>query len=196
MMRRFEYPAVPSDQARRMKRIFKADDEIDAAAEQLRAGLQYLNTKRGAALVRRLFPRGFSNPQDLEQLARLVIRALGDDALRPAPKEWQSWPDAADDDDDARVTETEKGFSMQDRADVLEAVVKRHGSFTGLCKSIAAGRYSGVTKTELALLGKGHAQREFPHLQPDSAFNRKFGDARASEAARSFWAAVEAAPVA
>jgi hypothetical protein len=188
-MKRFSYPGVPRDQARRMKRIFKADDDTDD--EELRVGLQYLNTKRGAALVRRLFPRGISNPQDLEQLARLVVRALGDDALRPAPKEWQSWPDADNTDDAARVAETEKGFRMQDRADVLEAVVKRHGSFTGLCKSIAAGRSRGISERELSLCATGFAMNRFPELTPEQAFAKAYGDARSSGEARAFWDATE-----
>ena len=140
-------------------------------------------------------PQASARDHHVSRLADLLCEASDGEVDRPAALRWLLHHR----DGRALVTglhKHEKGFSMQDRADELEAVVKRHGSFTGLCKSVAAGRYSGVTKTELALLGKGYAQREFPHLQPDSAFNRKFGDARASEAARSFWAAVEAAPVA
>jgi hypothetical protein len=177
-MMRFEYAGVTRDQARRMKRLFKADDENGDDAERLRAGLQYLNTKRGAALVRRLFPRGFSNPQDLEQLARLVVRALGDDALRPAPKEWQSWPDA-------KVTE--KGFSMPNRADELETMVKSAGGFTQLCKRVAAGRNGDISERELMLMGTGYAMKKFPGLTPEQAFAKRYGDERMSGESRAFW---------
>jgi hypothetical protein len=73
------------------------------------------------------------------------------------------------------------------RADELETLVKRAGSFTGLCKSITAGRNSDVTERELALLAKGYAMNRFPDLTPEQAFNKRFGDERMSDEARHFW---------
>jgi len=68
-------------------------------------------------------------------------------------------------------------------------LVRKAGSFTHFCKAISGGRTGGITEKELSLMAEGYAMREFPHLAPEQAFNRKFGDARSTEAARAFWSA-------
>jgi hypothetical protein len=98
---RFEYPGVPRDQARRMKRLFKADDESGYAS-----ALEYLlRTKQGTALLRRVFgSNGVTSIADLEALARHVAHVM-----RNAPSDddehdsFQPWPDA-------KPEVTEKGF--------------------------------------------------------------------------------------
>jgi hypothetical protein len=49
----------------------------------------------------------------------------------------------------------------------------------------------GVTGHELALLAKGDAMNHFPHLPPDTAFARKYGNPSATEASRAFCDACE-----
>ena len=79
-----------------------------------------------------------------------------------------------------------KGFPMN-RADELTTLVKRVGSFAGLCKRVSAGAHGDITERELALLAKGYAMNEYPALSPDQAFNKKFGAERMSGEARAFW---------
>ena len=80
---------------------------------------------------------------------------------------------------------------MQNRADQLEAMVKAAGSFTGLCKAVAAGRSRGISERELSLCAKGFAMNRFPELTPEQAFAKAYGDARSSGEARAFWDACE-----
>ena len=80
---------------------------------------------------------------------------------------------------------------MQNRADQLEAMVKAAGSFTGLCKAVAAGRSRGISERELSLCAKGFAMNRFPELTPEQAFAKAYGDARSSGEARAFWDATE-----
>jgi hypothetical protein len=77
------------------------------------------------------------------------------------------------------------------RADQLEGLVRKCGSFVGLCKSIAAGRHRDITERELSLLAKGYAMKRFPELTGDAAFAKAYGDARSSGEARAFWDACE-----
>jgi hypothetical protein len=185
-MMRFEYPGVTRDQAMRwrLKRIFKADDELDDDAYA--AALDYLlHTKLGAADLRRAFPRGVTSIADLEGLAQRVAQIMRMRAANsPPPRDpHQPWPDA-------KSEVTAKGFPMN-RADELETLVKRAGSFAGLCKSVAAGRHRDMTERELSLLAKGYAMNRFPELTPEQAFAKAYGDARSSGEARAFWDATE-----
>jgi len=169
-----------------LKRIFKADDEIDDDAHT--AALEYLlHTKQGAADLRRAFPRGVTSVADLEGFARRVAQIMRMRAANSPPlrDRHQRWPDA-------KPEVTEKGFPMPNRADQLEIMVKRTGSFAGLCKSVAAGRHRDITERELSLLAKGYAMNRFPELTGDAAFAKAYGDARSSGEARAFWDACEA----
>ena len=85
-----------------------------------------------------------------------------------------------------------KGAPPMNRADQLEGLVRKCGSFVGLCKSIAAGRHRDITERELSLLAKGYAMKRFPELTGDAAFAKAYGDARSSGEARAFWDACEA----
>ena len=78
------------------------------------------------------------------------------------------------------------------RADELETLVKRAGSFAGLCKSIAAGRHGDVSEWELATMARGYAMKQFPALTSEQAFAKQYGDERMSDEARAFWDATEA----
>jgi hypothetical protein len=84
-----------------------------------------------------------------------------------------------------------KGAPPMNRADQLEGLVRKCGSFVGLCKSIAAGRHRDITERELSLLAKGYAMKRFPELTGDAAFAKAYGDARSSGEARAFWDACE-----
>jgi len=184
---RFEYPGVTRDQAQRwrLKRIFKADDEIDDDADA--AALEYLlHTKQGAADLRRAFPRGVTSVADLEGFARRVAQIMRMRAAnRPPPRDpHQPWSDA-------KPEVTAKGFSMPNRADELESLVRKAGSFTGLCKAITAGRHGDVSAWELATMGRGYAMKRFPELTGEQAFAKAYGDARSSGEARAFWDACE-----
>jgi hypothetical protein len=181
---RFEYPGVTRDQAKRwrLKRIFKADDEIDDDAYT--AALRWLlRTKQGAALLCRIFPRGVPSIADLEALAQRVMRMRAN--IRATPRDsFQPWPDA-------KPEVTAKGFPMN-RADELETLVKRAGSFAGLCKRVAAGRHHDISEWELATMARGYAMSRFPELTSEQAFAKIYGDARSSGEARAFWDACEA----
>jgi hypothetical protein len=180
-MKHFEYPGVTSDQARRMKRLFKADDE--GGDDAYAATLHYLlHTRQGAALLHRTFPRGVASIADLESFARQVMRMRAANSP-PLRDRHQPWPDA-------KPEVTAKGFPMN-RADELESIIKSSGGFTSLCKSIAAGRRRGITERELSLCAKGFAMRQFPHLSPDVAFTRAYGNPAGTEASRAFWDACE-----
>jgi hypothetical protein len=177
-MMRFEYPGVPSDQARRLKRIFKADDDIDDDGAYTETLNYLLNSKHGAALLRRTFPRGLTSIADLENFARQVMRVRG--SIRAEPRDsHQPWPDA-------KPEVTAKGFPMN-RADQLESLVRKAGSFAGLCKSVAAGRNGDISERELMLMGTGYAMKKFPGLTPEQAFAKRYGDERMSDEARHFW---------
>jgi hypothetical protein len=180
-MMRFEYPGVTRDQAMRwrMKRLFKADDDTDDAHA---AALDYLlHTKHGAADLRRVFPRGVTSVADLESFAQRVAQIMRMRAVdSPPPRDpHQPWPDA-------KPEVTAKGFPMN-RADELTTLVKRAGSFAGLCKRVSAGAHGDITERELALLAKGYAMNEYPGLSPELAFTKKFGDERMSSESRAFW---------
>jgi hypothetical protein len=127
------------------------------------AALHYLmRTPHGAALVRRFFPHGASNPGDIERLAGLVMRANnGDDDDEPN--------DLSDLGDNA---ETEKVSPMPDRNSELQAIVKRDGGVVGLAKRICKEGPRGVTEHELTALITEHAQQLYPDMSPEHAFTK------------------------
>ena len=87
----------------------------------------------------------------------------------------------------AAAHKREKGFPMQNRADELEAVVKRAGSFQKLCKRVVAGDHGDITERELTLLATGYAMHRHPDLAAEQAFARRYSDARSSDEAAAFW---------
>jgi hypothetical protein len=172
-MMRFEYPGVTRHQAMRdhLRKIFKADGGT----------VEDLDDNEIAA------PEGKAT-RHLSELADLLTEASDGEVDRPAALRWLMHHR----DGRALVAQLhkhEKGFPMPDRADELELLVRKAGSFTHFCKAISGGRTGGITEKELSLMAEGYAMREFPHLAPEQAFNRKFGDARSTEAARAFWSA-------
>jgi hypothetical protein len=81
----------------------------------------------------------------------------------------------------------EKGFiSMPNRADQLEALVKRAGSFAGLCKRVSTGAHD-ITEWELATMARGYSMKRFPELTGEQAFAKQYGDECMSDEARAFW---------
>jgi hypothetical protein len=196
---RFGYPGVTRDQAMRwrLKRIFKVggghgedlngDDDDDIADATHAAALHHLfHTRAGSALMRRVFPNGPGSAADVEHLARLVAHVFRN-STRPAPRDpHQPWPDAKD----AKPEVTAKGFPMN-RADELESLVKRAGSFAGLCRRISSGAHGDVTEWELATMGRGYSMKRFPELTGEQAFAKQYGDECMSDEARAFWDACE-----
>ena len=170
-MMRFEYPGVTRDQAMRwrLKRIFGAGDDDNEIAT----------------------PANGARDHHVSRLADLLCEASDGEVDRPAALRWLLHHR----DGRALVAQYhkhEKGlFPMQDRSDELEAVVKRHGSFTGLCKAVAVGRSRGISERELSLCATGFAMNRFPELTPEQAFAKAYGDARSSGEARAFWDATE-----
>ena len=133
-------------------------------------------------------PQASARDHHVSRLADLLCEASDGEVDRPAALRWLMHHR----DGRALVAQLhkhEKGFPMPDRADELELLVRKAGSFTHFCKAISGGRTGGITEKELSLMAEGYAMREFPHLAPEQAFNRKFGDARSTEAARAFWSA-------
>jgi hypothetical protein len=76
---------------------------------------------------------------------------------------------------------------MPNRADELETLVKRCGSFQKLCKSVTAGRHGDITERELTLMATGYAANRHPELSFEQAFAKRYSDARSSDEARAFW---------
>jgi hypothetical protein len=176
-MMRFEYPGVTRDQAMRwrLKRIFKTDDEID---EDL--GGEIDNA-----------PARSTRDHHVSRLADLLCEASDGEVDRAQALNWLLHHR----DGRALVAQLHKremkGVPPMNRADQLEGLVRKCGSFVGLCKSVAAGRHRDITERELSLLAKGYAMNRFPELTGDAAFAKAYGDARSSGEARAFWDACE-----
>jgi hypothetical protein len=178
--KRFRYACIFGKAAETTEDLDGDDDAAHAAA------LHHLfHTAAGTALLRRVFPSGPGSIADVEHLARLLAHVLRN-SKRPAPRDpHQPWPDG-------EPEVTAKGFPMN-RADELETLVKRAGSFAGLCKSIAAGRHGDVSEWELATMARGYAMKRYPGLSPERAFTKQYGDERMSDEARAFWDACDVA---
>ena len=99
----------------------------DIDGEAFDAALHYLlHTPHGAALVRRLFPRGPNGTADIEALARFVARMHRDDT--PSDPH-QPWLDVIDEETEEE-TGIEKAHHM-DREEFLKAAVRREGESPG-----------------------------------------------------------------
>jgi hypothetical protein len=192
--------ALATDKRFRYRRIFKvgaglgkdldgddgdngnADADADADAGAYTETLHYLlSTKHGAALLRRTFPRGPGSIADLENFARQVMRIRGNIRVEPRDR-YQSWHDA-------KPEVTEKGFPMN-RADELEAVIKRVGGFAALCKRVGRVGAGDISERELTLMATGTAMNRLPGLTDAAAFAKVYGDPRMSDEARAFWDAI------
>ena len=125
----------------------------------------------------------------VSRLADLLCEASDGEVDRPAALRWLMHHRAGR----ALVAElhkSEKGFPMN-RADELESMVRKAGSFTGLCKAVASGRQRNISERELSLCAKGYASKRHPHLSPDVAFSRECAVPNGTEASRAFWSAIE-----
>jgi hypothetical protein len=168
--------------------LFKRDtssDNGDDDDEAYAVALHFLlRTTHGAALVRRVFPRGPSGTADIEGLAQLVAHVMrvradnGDDAEPSDPH--QPWldvigDDAAEtesDDDEIEDDDETESFQMSDRNTALQAIVKRDGGVIPLCKRIAKEGARGVTEQELTALITEYAQQIYPDMSPEGAFTK------------------------
>jgi hypothetical protein len=173
--------------------LYKRDDDVASdndgngdGDEAYAAALHYLmSTPHGAAVVRRVFPRGPSGTADIEHLARLVanvMRTRADNGDNDAPSDpHQPWADVIgddaeteDDDEETEDEEIEKVFSMSNRDEVLKAAVRRDGGVVPLCKRICANGAGDISEQELTQLLTEHAQQLYPEMSPASAFAKLF----------------------
>jgi hypothetical protein len=153
-----------------------APDTDDTDDEAYATALNYLlHTARGAALLRRFYPRGIGTSADLEGLAQRVahvIRARGDDDEPSDPH--MPWIDAIGDETDA--SDTEKVHHM-DREEVLKSMVRAEGGITGLCRSICKRGAQGISENELTALITEYAMREYPDMSAEGAFTKAYTSA-------------------
>jgi hypothetical protein len=162
--------------------LFKRDgDSVDTAnngayEEALR---WLLYTRRGAALLDRVFPRGITAISDLESLAQRVTRMRANAA--PRRDSYQPWVE--NDRDAKRVTPATK-VSTMNRTEHVRTVIKMVGGFDTFLKRAPRYGVEGLDQHEITAAATDAAARELPNLTREQAFVQKYG------ADRKFWAAI------
>ena len=159
-----------------------APDINDTDDEAYAAALSYLlHTARGAALLRRFYPRGIGSAADLVGLARHVAHVIrNSDADEPGDPH-QPWLDVVD--DETETEETEKVH--MDREEVLKSMVRAEGGITGLCRSICKRGAQGISENELTALITEAAMAQYPDASAEAAFTRVYCSAAAEPMRRA-----------
>ena len=172
----------------RLKSIFKDDGGTDDDEFWLAAALDEIDTRDGAAELRRLFPRGLGSVAELDAYVRFIARRLrrraettsADDVERDPYQPWTA--NDADDaeqmnDDDAERVAATKSFPMRPRDEVLRRLMKSAGGVVPLCKQIIRDQETSISEFELTSLIVEQAKAEHPDLTDAAAFSKAFGAA-------------------
>jgi hypothetical protein len=171
--------ANPGARITLFKRDGAAPDDTDSTGDAAYAeALRWLlHTRRGAAMLRRVFPRGVTSIADLEALAQRVMRLRANTRAEPRDS-FQPWPDAK-----PNNQITAKGFPMN-RTEHVRTVIKLLGGFDTFLKRAPRYGTEGLSEHEITAAATDAAARELPNLTREQAFVQKYG------ADRKFWAAI------